>query len=147
MENNLGNKETMARNIRHYMSVKGVNSSEMCAILDVPASTFSFWINAKTYPRIDKIEKMANFFGISKSDLVEEPDFRRAIQSKKDAAASISRKRRGPTWSISPAENAPESDALDMDEICDGILYLASQLDQARLLEMSKKMIDLATKK
>ncbi len=26
----------------------------------------------KTYPRIDKIELMANYFGISKADLVEE---------------------------------------------------------------------------
>lgn len=33
--------------------------------------TFSDWVNAKTYPRIDKIEMMANYFGISKSDLVE----------------------------------------------------------------------------
>jgi transcriptional regulator with XRE-family HTH domain len=34
--------------------------------------TFSDWVNAKTYPRIDKIELMANYFGISKADLVEE---------------------------------------------------------------------------
>ncbi len=34
--------------------------------------TFSDWVNAKTYPRIDKIELMANYFGISKSDLVED---------------------------------------------------------------------------
>lgn len=29
--------------------------------------------NGKSYPRIDKIEIMANFFDISKADLVEEP--------------------------------------------------------------------------
>ena len=33
--------------------------------------TFSDWVNAKTYPRIDKIEKMAQYFGIEKSDLIE----------------------------------------------------------------------------
>ena len=33
---------------------------------------FSDWVNAKTYPRIDKIELMANYSGISKSDLVED---------------------------------------------------------------------------
>ena len=36
--------------------------------------TFSDWVNAKTYPRIDKIELMANYFGISKADLVEDHD-------------------------------------------------------------------------
>ena len=72
MENNLGNKKTMANNIRHYMEVNHVSSVDMCKILDVPQSTFSYWLHAKTYPRIDKIEKMANYFGISKADLVEE---------------------------------------------------------------------------
>lgn len=72
MENNLGNKETMARNITYYMSVKGVQSIDVCDALGIPPSTFSYWITAKTYPRIDKIEKMANYFGITKADLVEE---------------------------------------------------------------------------
>ena len=30
------------------------------------------WLKAKTYPRIDKIELLANYFSVSKSDLVEE---------------------------------------------------------------------------
>lgn len=77
MPNNLGNKETMARNIKYYMELNNVNSSDMCRVLGVPQSTFSYWLHARTYPRIDKIEKMAKFFGISKSDLVEE---RREIQ-------------------------------------------------------------------
>lgn len=72
MGNNLGNKETMARNIKHYMDITGVSAADMCKVLGVPQSTFSYWLNAKTYPRIDKIEKMANYFGIKKSDLVEE---------------------------------------------------------------------------
>lgn len=72
MSSNLGNKETMAKNIKYFMQLRSVNSIDMCRILNVPQSTFSYWLNAKTYPRIDKIEKMANFFGISKSDLVEE---------------------------------------------------------------------------
>lgn len=29
------------------------------------------WVNAKTYPRIDKIELMSRYFGVDKSDLVE----------------------------------------------------------------------------
>lgn len=72
MGNNLGNKETMAKNIKRYMDITGVSAADMCKVLGVPQSTFSYWLNAKTYPRIDKIEKMANYFGIKKSDLVEE---------------------------------------------------------------------------
>ena len=72
MPNNLGNKETMARNIKYYMELNRVSAADMCRVLDVPQSTFSYWLHARTYPRIDKIEKMANYFGISKADLVEE---------------------------------------------------------------------------
>lgn len=68
----LGNREIMACNIRYFMERKNVNSMEVCRALDFKQNTFSDWINAKTYPRIDKIEKMANYFGISKADLVEE---------------------------------------------------------------------------
>ena len=68
----LGNKEVMAKNIKHYMELNKVNSTEMCQTLGFKQSTFSNWINAKIYPRIDKIEKMAIYFGISKAALVEE---------------------------------------------------------------------------
>lgn len=66
------NREVMAKNIRNNMEKMGVNATEVCRALDIKQNTFSDWINAKTYPRIDKIEKMAQYFGISKSELVEE---------------------------------------------------------------------------
>lgn len=68
----LGNKEIMAKNIRHYMSANDVTQTEVCRILKIPAATFSDWVNARSYPRIDKIELLANYFGIEKSDLVED---------------------------------------------------------------------------
>lgn len=68
----LGNKAIMAKNIRRYMDKAGVNQTEICNTLGIKMPTFSDWVNAKTYPRIDKIELMANYFGISKADLVEE---------------------------------------------------------------------------
>ena len=52
----------------------------MCDALGVKYTTFTDWVNANSYPRIDKIEMMANFFGIEKSDLVED----RSPLTKKD---------------------------------------------------------------
>ena len=68
----LGNKEIMAENIKHYMAKKGVNAAEVCSALGFKTNTFSDWVTAKSYPRIDKIEAMANYFGISKAMLVED---------------------------------------------------------------------------
>lgn len=72
MDNNLGNKETMARNILKFMAEQGHTRMEMCDALHVPYSTFRDWVKGNAYPRIDKIEKMAHFFGVTKADLVEE---------------------------------------------------------------------------
>lgn len=55
------------------MDLRGVSRKEMCDTLHFKYSTLSEWLQAKKYPRIDKIEMMANYFGIEKSDLVEEP--------------------------------------------------------------------------
>ena len=65
-------KEVMARNIRRYMNVVGVNQKELAKIVGVSAPTVNEWLKAKKYPRIDRIELMANYFGCEKSDLIEE---------------------------------------------------------------------------
>ncbi len=69
---NLGNKEIMAKNIQYYMDKYGKTRQDMCEALGVKYTTFTDWVKANSYPRIDKIELMANYFGVSKADLVEE---------------------------------------------------------------------------
>lgn len=68
----LGNKEIMARNIQYYMDMYQKTRQDMCDALGVKYTTFTDWVKGNSYPRIDKIELMANYFGISKADLVEE---------------------------------------------------------------------------
>ena len=72
MIGSLGNKEVMAKNIRKQLESRGLNVKDFAAIMDFKYSTVLDWVNAKTYPRIDKIELMANYFGIEKADLIEE---------------------------------------------------------------------------
>ena len=66
------NKQIMAKNILYYMNKRNVTASDVCKACGFKQNTFSDWVNAKIYPRIDKIEIMANYFGVSKSDLVED---------------------------------------------------------------------------
>ena len=67
----LGNREVMAANIKYFMTLHGKTRKQICEDLGFAYSTFSDWVNGKKYPRIDKIEMMANYFNISKADLVE----------------------------------------------------------------------------
>ena len=45
---------------------------EVCEALNVSYYTFSDWVNGKKYPRMDKVEMLANYFGVLKSDLIED---------------------------------------------------------------------------
>ena len=67
----LGNKEIMAQNIQRLMELRGKDRNDVCRDLGFKYTTFTDWVNGNTYPRIDKIELMANYFNVSKSDLVE----------------------------------------------------------------------------
>lgn len=87
----LGNKQVMAENIQYYMNLYGKSRNDMCEALGIKYTTFTDWVKGKTYPRIDKIELMANYFGIKKSDLVEphehDPDSTDALRDRVFARA------------------------------------------------------------
>lgn len=68
----LGNKDIMSANILRFMKRKKASRKDVCDAIGVKYTTFCDWINAKTYPRIDRIEQMANYFGVTKADLVED---------------------------------------------------------------------------
>ena len=68
---NLGNKEIFAKNLAYYLERSGRDQKEVAEVVGVAPSTFNEWMKAKKYPRIDKIEILANYFGILKSDLIE----------------------------------------------------------------------------
>ena len=87
---NLGNKDIMAKNLRYYVERSGKTQRELCEIFGVATSTFNDWMKAKKYPRIDKIEIMANYFRILKSDLIEEKtEEHKKMQKKNDILSDI----------------------------------------------------------
>ena len=87
---NIGNKETMAKNLKYYIERSGKDRRELAEIWGFPYSTITEWINGKKYPRIDRIEVMADYFGILKSDLIEEKtEAHREMQKKNDTLSDI----------------------------------------------------------
>ena len=68
----IGNKEVFAENLQYYLKMRGRDQKEVAEDIGVAPSTFNEWVKAKKYPRIDKIEMLANYFGILKSDLIED---------------------------------------------------------------------------
>lgn len=65
-------KDILSKNLIKNLERKGITQTQFAQMLDYPEMTVSNWINAKYYPRIDKIQEMADFFNINKSDLIED---------------------------------------------------------------------------
>lgn len=65
-------KQVFSKNLRKYMVSSGKTQKELAEIVGVTAPTFNEWIKGKKFPRIDKVQKLADYFGIQKSDLIEE---------------------------------------------------------------------------
>ena len=70
--NNLGNKKIFSKNLQRYMKINNKERIDVCNDLGIAYTTFTDWYNGKIYPRIDKIEQLALYFGIEKSDLIED---------------------------------------------------------------------------
>lgn len=87
---NIGNKETFSKNLKYYIEKSGKDRKELAEIWGFPYSTVTEWINGKKYPRIDRIEIMADYFRILKSDLIEEKsEEHREMQKENDIIADI----------------------------------------------------------
>ena len=66
--------EVFSKNLQMYMERSGKTQKELAEIMGVTAPTFHAWVKGKKYPRIDKVQKLADYFGILKSDLIEEKE-------------------------------------------------------------------------
>lgn len=69
----MDNKDIFARNLKRYMDKKQVSRKDIADYLGISYFTVSDWVNGKKYPRMDKVELLANYFSVLKSDLIEEP--------------------------------------------------------------------------
>lgn len=68
----VGNREVFAKNLSYYIERSGKTQKELSLKWGIATSTLNNWVMGKKYPRMDKVEMMANYFGILKSDLIEE---------------------------------------------------------------------------
>lgn len=108
-------KEIMANNIKRYMEMKGVSNQQLCDALNFKYTTFMDWIKGVTYPRIGKIEAMANYFGVMKSDLIEEKtEEHREMQQKNSVLADLTIRMRTDNEFFSVVEGLDKLDPVQL---------------------------------
>ena len=65
-------REIFSKNLRFLMAKTNKSRNEVSEDIGVSYFTFSDWCNGKKYPRVEKIELLAKYFGVTVSELVSE---------------------------------------------------------------------------
>lgn len=65
-------RKILASNIDRLLKENRKTQTDMARDLELAETTVSSWLNGKRYPRIDKIQMMADYFGVRRSDITEE---------------------------------------------------------------------------
>jgi repressor LexA len=68
----MDNKKIFAENLKKQMELKEKSRKDISEALGISYYTVTDWVTGKKYPRMDKVEMLADYFGILKSDLIEE---------------------------------------------------------------------------
>ena len=64
----------IANNLKKYMDMKNITQDELADYMGVSQVTVSNWCNGVKLPRMNKIDKICNFFNINRSDLMDVVD-------------------------------------------------------------------------
>lgn len=65
-------RKVLADNIKKLLETKRKTQTDMARDLGIAETTVSSWVNCERYPRLDKIQLMADYFNVRRSELTEE---------------------------------------------------------------------------
>lgn len=86
----MDNKNVFASNLKRYMKERGKSRKDIAEALNISYYTITDWVNGKKYPRMNRVEELAHFFGILKSDLIEEKtEEHKEIQKKNSTLVNL----------------------------------------------------------
>ena len=67
-------QKIFSKNLNYYMELNGKNQTDLINDLGFNKSAVSTWCNGTRLPRMDKVEILARYFNINRSDLIEEKE-------------------------------------------------------------------------
>ena len=64
-------RQIFCENLNRIMNERGYAQVDVAAAIDVSPSRFNTWMQGKAIPRMGKLQALADYFGIPKSELIE----------------------------------------------------------------------------
>lgn len=112
-------KRIFSKNLRYYMNLNNKEQIDLINDLGFNKSAVSTWCNGTRLPRMDKVDMLARYFKISRSDLIEE---------RKDTSNSICKSVAIPVYGRVAAGIPLEmiEDIIDTEEIPENMAHSGS---------------------
>ena len=86
----MDNRDVFSRNLRYQMEINNKSRQDISDALGISYFTITSWVNGSKYPRMNKVEQLAEYFGILKSDLIEEKtEEHKEMQKKNDIISDV----------------------------------------------------------
>lgn len=82
-------KKIFSKNLNFYLSNSGNHQKEIAKDLDISPTTFNTWCVGKIMPRMGKVQKIADYFGIGKSDLIDDKSAIMGKQTRKGIVINV----------------------------------------------------------
>lgn len=67
-------RKILSKNLRKLIDSKGIDQRILADHLGISEMSVSNWVSGSKYPRIGNIQRMADYFGVLKSDLIEDKE-------------------------------------------------------------------------
>ena len=74
-------REVFSRNLRKLLNSKGIDQRVLSEHLGLSEMAVSHWVNGTKYPRMTNVQRIADYFGVKKSDLIEEHENKKVFTS------------------------------------------------------------------
>ncbi len=69
----IDSKKALSRNLRQLLSAHNMIVKDLSDNLQLPYNTVLGWCNGTSYPRSDKLDKLAEYFNVPRSAIVDNP--------------------------------------------------------------------------
>lgn len=67
-------RRIFSNNLNKYLSISNKTQKEVADSIQVSPQTFNTWCQGIALPRMGKVQLLADYFGINKSDLIDEKE-------------------------------------------------------------------------
>lgn len=86
----MNDREIFKRNLNHYLNISGKKQKDLAEYVGAKTTTVSGWTRGISYPRADAMEKIANFFGITTSELIGNNEYyKRELNDRLDQLKTV----------------------------------------------------------